>query len=141
MRTATYTQQLKASPDAVLAFLSDLRNDRLWREEVREVEVVSGRPGEPGSTYRETLEWEAMHGHATLTVGTLAPGRLTLIAQDPGYRSTWEYQFAPRDDGTNVTLTMTLSTEGPLRLIEPFMAGIITRWLERDLPKLDGLIA
>ncbi len=141
MRTATYVQHVASDPRTAVAFLADLRNDLRWRKEITAVEVVSGEPGTAGACYRETLIWEGMEAHATLTVSELDPShRLVLLAEDPGYSSTYEYTVTADGNSSRIELAMTLTTDGPLRLIEPFMAALITRWLERDLPGIDAAI-
>lgn len=41
---AVYTQRMDKPPEVVRAFISDLRNDCAWREEVKASEIVSGAP-------------------------------------------------------------------------------------------------
>jgi hypothetical protein len=142
VRTASYRKMLNHDPVTVSAFLTDLRNDASWRQEIVSVDLVSGHPGEVGAQYVESVAWEGVVAHATLTVTEAVAGsRLVVIASDPGYQSMYEYGFSPGNGGTELSLSMSIETLGPLSLIEPFMWAIVTRWVERDLDVLDEALS
>ena len=141
MRTTTYVRQLNHEPAIVSTFLADLCNDKKWREEVLQTELVSGTSGEPDAEYRETLTWEGLYAPASLTVASVEEGsRLVIVARDPEYKAVYEYSFSPIGQGTDLTLVATMNTTGALRLVEPFLWALINRWLERGLDALDGVL-
>lgn len=142
MREEELVQRLSYSPEAAWDFLADLRNDPLWRGEIEKVELVAGTAREPDAQYREVVVWEGIRAEASITTPELERGvRLLVDARDPGYQSKYTYQFTSHGNGCEVRLRMCLETTGPLRLIEPFMWAIITRWLEQSLSNLDRAIA
>jgi len=142
VRDITFRRHLSHEPMVVSAFLADLRNDSKWRSEVVQVAVVSGEPGNAPTEYREQLTWEGMKAEAILTVTELDDGScVRIVANDPGYDSTSEYRFVGVEGGTDLTLAVSLETCGALVLIEPFMWALVTRWLERDLDLLDGVLS
>ena len=141
MRTSTLVRSLGHPPEAVSAFLSDLRNDLKWRPEILRVDLISGTPGQAGAQYKEWVTWEGLHAEAHLTTPEVVPGsRLVVFAKDPGYESTYEYAFAEAEGGCELTLTMSLETTGPLRLIEPFMWSLVSRWVTGSLDALDAVL-
>ncbi len=142
MRDAVFTQVVARPQDVVWTFLSDLRNDAAWRGEIVKVELVSGEPGTAPTTYRETVEWEGLRGESRLTVAEAdSPSRIVVVAEDGSYHSRSEWTLQPCDDGCHVTLHFSLETLGAMHVVEPFMWGIVSRWLERDLPQLETHIA
>lgn len=141
MREGSYECRLSHEPNIVSAFVADLRNDAKWRQEIVDVELRSGTPGEAGAEYIEHVEWEGLRAHTSLKVTEVEPGmRVNLVGQDPGMRASFNYRFELAEDGTLLKLSVSLETMGALRLMEPFMWGIITRWLERDLCNMGTVI-
>jgi len=141
VQSTTYVKELRHSPEVVSGFLADLCNDRMWRQEVTHTELISGSAGQTGAEYQESVTWEGRLAKASLRVAECSPGsHLLVTACDPGYESSFDYRFQPLGDGTELALVMTIETKGPLRLIEPFMWAIVSRWVERDIDQLDSVL-
>ena len=139
MSQSVYTQPINRPPDAVWSFLADLRNDAAWRPEITAVELMSGRPRESSARYRETVTWEGLKAEVILTIAeSVAGSRLVILSDGPGYSSRSAWRFEPHGEGCLVTLSFSLETTGAVHLTEPFMWGVVTGWLERDLPRLEG---
>jgi hypothetical protein len=139
MQSEVYIEQMACPPETVWAFLADLRNDRLWRQEVEKVEVLSGTPPDAPATYRETVKWQGVATEVTLEVMESVPGRsLALAVEGPGYRSRSKWMFDPHPEGSIVSLTIEFEATGVVRLAETAMWSILTGWLERDVPRLHG---
>ena len=143
MRETRYVRHLSHEPAVVSDFLADLCNDGKWRKEVLHTDLVSGRRGGAGAKYRETLTWEGLHAPASLTVAEMLRGsRLVVVAEDPGYKAVYEYDFTESAGGTeDFACSPPSRTSGPVQLIEPFMWSLVTRWLERDFDGLDAVLA
>lgn len=142
MRIQTYSAQLAHPPAVVSAFLSKLENDPLWRSEITSAELVNGASGRVGAKYREVVTWEGIRAAVPLEVREHAPGeRLVLVSEEPGYTGVSEYRFAENGGGTSLTLTQSVETTGALKLVEPFMWGVITRWLDRDIGRIEAAIS
>ncbi len=138
---STYRTHVNHPPDVVSSFLADLCNDKEWRREVVETRLLSDVAGREGARYREIQTWEGLRAPADLTVVRLERGsRLTVLAEDPGYRATCEYEFEKMGDGTDLKLTSTIETTGTLQLVEPFLSAIVTRWIERGLDSLGRVL-
>lgn len=141
MRTSESTIHLKQAPDVVFEFLADLCNDPLWRPEIAAVRLVDGQPGHTGAKFVETVAWEGITAEVTLTVAQAEPAtQLEIQAADPGYTSLWTYTFTAAGGGTDLLIRARIETTGPLRLVEPFMWGLITRWMEASYSNLGSAI-
>ena len=139
MRQAVFMQSFARSPESIWAFLADLSNDTSWRQEIFSVKHVSGTRMEAGAEYLETVAWQGLRSEVTLTIQESVPGsRLVVGSEGPGYNSTSRWTFEPQGEGSLVTLVFVLETTGPVHLAEDLIWGVISRWLERDLPRLEG---
>lgn len=139
MRQILYSQPIARPPAAVWAYLADLRNDVAWRAEIKRVELIEGSPRELAARYREIVAWQGMEAEAILTIVDSVEGsRLVVTSDGPGYRSRSSWRFEPHPTGTLVMLSFSLETTGTLHLAEPVLWSIVTNWLARDLPLLEG---
>jgi hypothetical protein len=139
MRRMVFTQPIARPAELIWGFLSDLCNDRRWRQEIQAVELVSGTRGGAPATYRETVEWRGLKADATLTVTEAVEGRyIVILSEGKGYTSRSNWRFEPHSTGTLVSLVFSLETSGAVHLAEPVMWEMVTGWLERDLPMLEG---
>ena len=139
MRTAVYTEPIARTPAEVWEFLTDRRNDVRWRREIVDVELIEGDPRVPGARYREIVEWEGIKSKVELTVPETSPGkRVVILSDDPGYRTRSVWTFEPQGETTLVTLSFSFEATGALSLAEPLLWKLVSRWLERDLPLLEG---
>ena len=139
MPQALYTQPITQSPYAIWSFLADLRNDRIWRLEIESSELESGEPRQAGARYREVLQWKGVRTEVVLQLVESVPGcRLVIETDDPGFHSRSTWTFEPMDGGALVTLLFSLETSGSLSVTEPVVWQIVSHWLERDLPLLEG---
>lgn len=142
MHEETLVRHLGYPPEIAWDFLADLRHDPLWRREIVRSDLVGGAAREAGAEYRELVLWEGINAEVLITTPELQRGVLLSVhVHEPGYESTYTYEFTPAVDGCEVRLRMCIDTMGPLRLIEPFMWAIITRWIEQSLAGLDDVIA
>lgn len=142
MRSERFQTSLAHPPNVVSAFLAHLENDPLWRREIVGSALVEGESGTVGARYDETVDWEGVQARVPLRIAEYTvPERLLLISEEPGYRGTSEYTFAPDGTGTALTLTQSVETSGALKLVEPFMWAVIARWVGRDIRTLDDAIA
>lgn len=139
MRKSLYIQHVYKPAVAVWAFIADLRNDRLWRREITEVKLLSGEPPSAPAVYEETVEWEGLKTHVTLQVTESVEAALVVVLNEGSdYSSRSQWSFEAHGDMTIVSLAFSFEATGALRLAEPFMWTIVSGWLERDLPLLEG---
>lgn len=141
MRSQTYHASLRNPPSVTSEFLARPENDPLWRREVSESKLIAGHSGEIGATYHERVSWEGIRAVVPLTLVEHVVGeRLVLVSQEAGYRGVSEYAFDESNGGTELTLTQSIETSGAIVLVEPFMWGVVSHWLERDIQGIDEAI-
>lgn len=139
MQSRELTQRIAQSPHAVWWFLADLSNDVLWREEIVDVELVSGAPRQTSAVYRESVRWQQFQADVTLSlVESVDPSRLVVASEGTAYRSRSLWTFEPFGRETLVTLVFAMEASGAFTLAEGLIADMVARWLERDLPRLQG---
>jgi hypothetical protein len=139
MRTALFTQPIDRPAEEIWAFIGDLRNDRRWRREVVDVELLSGEPPGAPATYQETVEWEGVKTRVLLRVSeSVRASRVIVLNEGEDYTSRSVWAFEPHGGSTIVTLSFSFETSGALRIAEPFAWTVVSRWLARDLPLLEG---
>jgi hypothetical protein len=139
MQSRALTQRVTQSPHAVWWFLADLRNDVLWREEIVDVELVSGAPRQTSAVYRESVRWQQFQADVTLSlVESVDPSRLVVASEGTAYRSRSLWTFEPLGRDTLVTLVFAMEASGAFTLAEGLITDMVARWLERDLPRLQG---
>lgn len=142
MQRRVYSDTVSCPPEAVWAFLADLRNDKRWRREVDDVQLLSGVPPLAPAMYRENLRWAGLHGQADLHVTESKPGSHLVIEVDgDGFSSRSAWTFEPGGDGTIVTLNFSLNATTVMGMSEPVLWGLTSGWLARDLPLLQGRVA
>jgi hypothetical protein len=137
MQSRELTQRITQSPHAVWWFLADLSNDVLWREEIVDVELVSGTPRQTSAVYRESVRWQQFQADVTLSlVESVDSSRLVVASEGTAYRSRSLWTFEPLERDTLVTLVFAMEASGAFKLAEGLIADMVARWLERDLPRL-----
>lgn len=142
MRNQRFEVNLTTPPAIVSEFLAHLENDPLWRSEITDSVLVEGENGRVGALYHETVNWEGIHATVPLRVEEyVVAERLRLVSQEPGYDGISDYRFTATDTGTSVELVQSVETSGAFKLIEPFMWGVVARWLGHDLNGIDDAIA
>lgn len=125
------TLTLDQSPERVFDFLTDFPNEPSWNPDCSSVERLSPEPTRQGSTYRghfrgmgqvmvELTTYQPHHRFATRERSRMATG-------------DFEFDLAPRGEGTRVDLHMSLRPHGPMRLLQPVMRRKISQFLS-DLP-------
>ncbi|MDZ4179370.1 MAG: SRPBCC family protein [Coriobacteriia bacterium] len=139
MHSRAVTQLVAKSPHAIWWFLADLSNDVLWREEIVDVELVSGLQRQTSAVYRESVQWQGFHADVTLSIVESVDSRCLVVASEgTAYRSRSLWTFEPLGQDTLLTLAFALETSGAFTLAEGLMTDMVVRWLERDLPRLQG---
>lgn len=116
--------RISQPPEAVWQAITDYAGQPAWRPELKSVERQPDRVG------RETWKVTDQYGATSFmeVVEALPPRRLVQAFTDaqgnPTGPAAWEYQLAPSDGGTRVTLTQHGNYPNPfLRFIMRFVIG------------------
>lgn len=143
MKTTVRTEiYIDRPPEVVAQVVLDPTKAVLWTSGLARFEVVSGRPGEVGSTAH--LHY-CEHGQPYVMEDVLleaVPNR-RYVSRVSGNALTAkiETSLSPSNGGTHVVVRWTgVGRRLLLRLLLPFMRRTITRQANADLTKLKGLV-
>lgn len=126
----------------VFAYVSDFDNDRHWRGELIELEHVGGTPGEVGACYRQRIHWEGREMDTTFELDSFEPDHaIAFHGEAPGIQAKAAYRFEPlREDRTRLHVTAEIETFGAMKIVEPFVWGLLRRQGEQDLHTLKQVL-
>lgn len=96
--------EIKASPEATMAFLSDAGRWPEWYPGLTEIHVVSPYP-EQGGKVSFTVKSAGMSMPITETVLEYQPGKLQLFRMEGMLSGQARWQLTPAGDGTVLTTT------------------------------------
>jgi len=100
VQTSTHVEN---TPEAVMAYIADVKNRPLYLPSLKAVSDVKGGPG-AGATWKWT--W-VMFGAELQGAGRCLdyqPGKLYSFRTEGGITSTWTYRAAPEGKGTKLTI-------------------------------------
>jgi len=110
--TNTYRVPIKAQPEAVFAYVSDLTRHPEWSGGRLKIEAVSPGPVAVGSQYRSRGDVAGQKDRPNeLRVTQYQPStRFTFIARDPDFGDvSHEFTFTPQDGGTLMERAVTVN--------------------------------
>lgn len=137
MRTQSRELTIAASCESVWGFLADYRNDLLWRDELKECRLVSGRPREAGAMYYARIAWEGLYADYHVVCTALSrPSHIGYRTTVHGAPTASDYTLYPQGDATLLVVSYMLTMEGPMHLLEPFAWGLLTRWSSLGFDRL-----
>ena len=106
MTTQRYqtTAHIKNKPEAVLAFIADVRDWTRYLPSLKSLTDIKGEPAAVGTTWK----WKfAVLGHefeGTARSVKYEPGKAYSFVTEGGLQSTWDYRVEPDGDGTKMSV-------------------------------------
>jgi hypothetical protein len=123
-------QEVVAAPlEPLFDFFADIRNEKHWNPDTREVELITAEPLGEGAVFTERVR-----GAGRLTV-TLThydrPRRLDVVAESPRMVMGLRFAFAPAGDRTSLVARADVHCCGAMRLAEPLLRPAMARAFRR----------
>jgi polyketide cyclase/dehydrase/lipid transport protein len=131
---------IRRSPDTVFRYLIDPALQTLWSD-VPMRQLTTGDPG-PGSQLEVTFALGPLKARIGLELSSVEHGRVLAFKSFSGpIRWDGEYRLAPTDGGdTVVSQEGRLAFSGAWRLIEPLVAGEISKGEIKELERLKTVV-
>ena len=138
MVDVTVSDFVRADPEKVFAFLSDLANWPRWQSDMKSVTLVDGQAGQVGARYH----------YVSKAMGQTLDSTVRLVRVDPprevAFEGDWagmvkpdgRYVVEPANGGTRVTLNPHPQARGLGRLMAPVMTLLIRRLNRQHLADL-----
>jgi carbon monoxide dehydrogenase subunit G len=98
------TAHIKAKPEAVLAFIADVRNRTRYLPSLKSLTDVRGGPAGAGTTWKWKFAVLGSEFEGTAESTQYEPGKLYAFQTKGGLESSWTYRTEPEADGTKLTI-------------------------------------
>ena len=118
IRTIERRFHIDNTPEAVMAYIADVRHRPLYIPHLQSVSEIEGEPSAAGTRWKWTFSALGLDFEGTACCAESVPGRRYVTETETGIRSTWSYDAVPAGDGTD--LTVRLDYNVPERVI-PFL--------------------
>lgn len=125
---------IRRSVEDVFDYCSDLGNERFWNPHLVSVAALSAGPIVPGTRFR--CEWQG--GPPVECEYTLVdrPRRWEIYGAAKGMDIAFVGEVEPAEDGTRLTITMTLLPKGLFRLLGPIIRRGFQKKEEKNLASI-----
>ncbi|WP_411374224.1 SRPBCC family protein [Arthrobacter sp. MPF02] len=105
-QTTTLTRHIKATPDKVWSVITDIPGSAATLSGIETVQLLTGGPYGEGTRWKETRKMMGRSETVEMWVEQVDPPRSTTVkAVQGGADYTTRFALAPRDAGTDLTLT------------------------------------
>ena len=128
MISAESTISLDRSDTEVFAFVADVRNDPRWHTDVLHARLVAGAEVSEGSTFE--IETKPVMGisSGTVTVSEYLPPRRVVFRVRMGkLEPKTTFTVTPTSRGCDVTRRVDMEPQGLMRVMGPFMGGMMRK--------------
>lgn len=134
MIRATWQTQISRAVDEVFDYVADLANEPEWNPDASNVTRISDGPVGLGTTWEE--DFRRVGRYVTSIDAYERPSVLSFDARNPRTDAHVRFEFAPAGEGgTEVSCVVELTMKGPMRLVEPLLARMIRKQIERERPE------
>jgi len=103
------TAQIANTPEAVIDYVSQVRNRPLFFPSLKSISDVKGDPKSVGTSWKWTFATLGMEFQGTGRCLQHVPGKLYSFSTEGGIESAFTYQAAPQDGGTLLTIRLEYS--------------------------------
>jgi uncharacterized protein YndB with AHSA1/START domain len=126
--SGTFTITIKASPEVVWPWISQLDKHTQWSPKPYRVEFVSGAPNAVGARYK-SVGWvpgDKNHGNEVEIIEVFTNSRFALRAYDEGGVFQNSYDLRPTSDGTEVTFKLVFpKMKGMSAILVPILFPLV----------------
>lgn len=120
-RTLERRFHIDNTPEAVMAYIADVRHRPMYIPHLNSVSDIQGEPAAAGTTWKWTFSALGLDFEGSARCTESVPGRRYGVETQGGIKSTWTYDAAPSGDGTE--LTVHLEYEIPERALPVLPVG------------------
>lgn len=126
--TTEGSESIARRAEEIFAFIADVRNDPRWHTDVVGARLVEGTTVGEGSTFDiRTKPFMGVSG-GTVTVAEFdPPDRIVFDVLMGKMRPRTTFTVVPRGAGCRVTRRVEMEPHGLLRLMAPFMGGMMRK--------------
>jgi uncharacterized protein YndB with AHSA1/START domain len=122
---ASSVESLDASPETVFDFVADVSNQSQWNKDVSNLRQLTDGPPRVGTRMSGTFN--RLGAIETEITVFERPSRLVLSSTGAQAEMMLDFRFAPEGDGTQMTVSGSVSLKGGLRLMEPALRGPVAQ--------------
>lgn len=115
MNTFEFSQQIEATPQAVIDYIADPRNRPAYFSSVKSISDVNGDPQSVGASWKWTFSALGLDFEGQGRCVRHEPGKAYSFTTEGGIKSTFLFEAAPAGQGTN--LRVRLDYEAPERAV------------------------
>ena len=126
---STEASESIARPAAdIFGFIADVRNDPRWHRDVLEARLIEGTTVDKGSTFEiKTKPFMGISG-GTVTVSEYdPPSRIVFDVRMGKLKPTTTFTVVPDGRGCRVTRRIDMEPQGLMRVMAPFMGGMMRK--------------
>ncbi len=138
--SGTFTIKIKAAPEVVWPWISQLDKHPQWSPKPYQVEFVSGVPNSVGARYK-SIGWvpgDKNHGNEVEITEVVTNSRFALDAHDEGGVFQDFYDLRPTSEGTEVTFTLVFpKMKGLSAILVPILFPLVGK---ADIRKRMGML-
>lgn len=134
MIRASWQTRIECPVEEVFDYIADLANEPEWNPDASNVTRTSDGPVGLGTVWEEDFR---RVGHYVTTIDAYErPSVLSFDARNPRTDAHVRFDFAAAGDGaTGVSCVVELTMKGGMRFVEPLMAPMIRKQIERQRPE------
>ena len=133
------TVSISNTPEAVIAFVSDIRNRAKYLQSLKSVSDIQGEPGEVGATWRWIWDLLDHEFEGTGRCTDFQAGRRYAFVTEGGIASQFSYQAEPQGEGTNLTIDVDFEVPAALLAGQEGLDGLLAIAKQRGQEAVQGL--
>lgn len=133
----SHTLSINRPVAEVAAWLGDIKNDRLWQEDVVESGFTTGGPAAVGSEGYEVRTILGLPQRSRWVITAMDPETgFSFSSIEASIPYTGSVHLEPEGTRTRLTYSFSLHPEGPLSLLSPLLEPLVSWRFKADLNNL-----